>query len=137
MANGLFGLLGRPSGGAQRPGVRPAPRSARPSFPGRPGVAQFGTPGGPGGRTPASFAHGGDVEGAPDVSPDLKLAAYELLECLDSSRYSGSDGKGGRAEAFAKALLAFVHLADAEPHSEGEHTSDEPEPEVDYGDEAE
>lgn len=73
------------------------------------------------------FAKGGMTDPkneAPEVSPELKLAAYELLEAFDSARFSGSDGKAGRAEAFACALLAFVRLADEQPHEEGEHTGD-------------
>lgn len=74
------------------------------------------------------FAGGGMVDpedSVPEVSPELKLAAYELLECLDSSRYSGPDGKSGRAEAFARAMLAFVRLADEAPHVEGEHEGED------------
>ncbi len=70
------------------------------------------------------FARGGRADPedeAPEVPPELKLAAYELLEALDSSRYSSPDGKSGRAEAFACALLAFVRLADEMPHEEGKH----------------
>jgi hypothetical protein len=75
------------------------------------------------------FARGGmadpEEEEEGEVSPELKLAAYELLECLDSSRYAGSDGKVGRAEAFARAMLAFVRLADEMPHVEGAHEEED------------
>lgn len=70
------------------------------------------------------FARGGMADPEdhePEVPAELKLAAYELLECLDSSKYSGPDGHAGRAEAFASKLLAFVRLSDELPHEEGEH----------------
>lgn len=74
------------------------------------------------------FAEGGMADPEdhlPDVPPELKLAAYELLECLDSSRYSTPDGKSGRAEAVASKLLAFFRLADELPHEEGQHEPEE------------
>lgn len=107
---------GSPGGFSSEVGPRPVPHP--PSVPGG-GHERYA--GGPPPHDIATryFAHGGEADG-PEVSPELKLAAFELLECLDSGRY-GADGKGGRAEAFAKHLLAFVHLADEMPHAEGEH----------------
>ncbi len=125
MAHGLMGLMGGgPRGDVrERSGTRDLARyNGRPVMPKTRYFAH-------GGRTAATahgkfFAEGGMVDPedhAPEVSPELKLAAYELLECLDSSRYSGPDGKSGRAEAFARAMLAFVRLSDEMPHVEGEH----------------
>lgn len=122
MPNGLFGLLGA------RPGA--APRGAPPARPA--GARPFPVRQAAGGRPPflgaPRFAEGGEVEEhkEPEVSPDLKLAAYELLECLDNHSYG--DDKGGRAEALARHLLAFFHLAEAQPHEEGPHTDEGGEP---------
>lgn len=55
---------------------------------------------------PAS--EGGDTS----VSPDEKLAAYEVMEALKGSGPAGAAG-------LAKALKAFFLLVDAQPHTEG------------------
>lgn len=70
------------------------------------------------------LAKGGVVKGEDDFccSPELKLAAYEVLNYVGGF---GGDDKGERAEKFAKALVAFIHLADAEPHVEGKHMSED------------
>jgi hypothetical protein len=47
-----------------------------------------------------------------DVSPDEKLAAYEVQEAIKGS---GPEG----AARLAKALKAFFLLVDAQPHTEG------------------
>lgn len=56
------------------------------------------------------------TEGDTDVSPDEKLAAYEILECINGG--PGGDSKS-RAERLAKSLKAFFLIVDAQPHQEG------------------
>lgn len=119
MAQGLMSLLGgAPTGRPRIPGGETGDVRRGRTFARYDGATPPGT---------KYFAKGGMADPsdeAPEVSPELKLAAYELLEAFDSARFSGSDGKAGRAEAFARALLAFVRLADEQPHEEGEHTGD-------------
>ncbi len=149
MARGLMSLLGHPpSGGERVPGGETGDRKVGKTFARYDGAdvppTKYFARGGQAGGHSAAGAHGAyfakggmaDPEDhEPEVTPELKLAAYELLECLDSSRFSGPDGgKGGRAEAFAKHMLAFVRLADEMPHEEGEHEEEDGEDAEDYGD---
>jgi hypothetical protein len=54
--------------------------------------------------------------GDPDISPDEKLAAYELLEAINGG--PGGDSKS-RAERVAKSLKSFFLIVDSQPHEEG------------------
>lgn len=74
------------------------------------------------------FAEGGMVdpeekyeEEGFECSPELKLAAYEVMDALGVSFGGGGEE---RAEKVAKALFAFFQLADAEPHKEGAHVGE-------------
>ena len=58
------------------------------------------------------------------VSPEEKLAAYEILECIQGS---GGDSKS-KAESLAKSLKAFFLMVDAAPHAEGPHEGETEEP---------
>ena len=60
------------------------------------------------------------------VSPEEKLAAYEILECISGSINGVSDQKS-KAERLAKALKAFFLMVDAAPHAEGPHEGEGPE----------
>lgn len=76
------------------------------------------------------YAEGGKVEDPEEkmeeegweCSPELKLAAYEVMDALGTGLGSGGEEK---AEKVAKALFAFFQLADAEPHKEGAHVDEE------------
>jgi hypothetical protein len=68
-----------------------------------------------------NFAEGGEVgEAEPEtggdtsVSPEEKLAAYDVLECI-----KGEGDSQGRAERLAKALKSFFLIVDSQPHEEG------------------
>lgn len=148
-SNGLMSLLGgAPRGAARIPGGETGDAKHGKTFARYDGsdapATEYFSRGGSAGHSAVGaqrrgyFAKGGmadPLECEPEVSPELKLAAYELLEAFGSSSFG--DNKAGRAEAFAKALLTFVRLADAEPHEEGEHEGAEPDEgaEVDDGEE--
>ena len=51
------------------------------------------------------------------VSPEEKLAAYEILECIQGA---GGDSKS-KAERLAKSLKAFFLMVESQPHAEGPH----------------
>lgn len=57
------------------------------------------------------------------VTPEEKLAAYEILECIQGA---GGDSKS-KAERLAKSLKAFFLMVDAQPHTEGPHEGEESE----------
>jgi len=57
------------------------------------------------------------------VSPEEKLAAYEILECIQGA---GGDSKS-KAESLAKSLKAFFLMVDSAPHVEGPHEGEGPE----------
>ncbi len=78
------------------------------------------------------FAEGGMAEETPsevepdegdtDVSPEEKLAAYEIIEAIN-----GTGDPKSKAERLAKSLKAFFLMVDAQPHEEG-GTGEEPMP---------
>lgn len=107
--------------------------------------ASYFAKGGEAGHSAASaqrsgyFAKGGEMKDPGEdgaLSPELKLAAYEILECLNGSNYGPGD-KVGKAEAFGKHLLSFFHLAEEMPHEEGPHVDEGGEGEEEEGGEGE